>query len=153
MLANRPSSTGDARRSRRGRRPGRQGTAIVEFAVVAPLLFSVVLAIMEFGRGMMVAENLSGAARVGCRAASLSGATTQSATTVLNNDLKLMGISGTTVTMSVNGNSTDVGNAISGDIIAVTITVPYSAISWLPTASSSYLQNVTLSGKASMVRE
>jgi hypothetical protein len=101
----------------------------------------------------MVAENLGGAARAACRAASLSGATTSSATTILKNDLNLTGISGTTVTMSVNGNSTDVSNAVSGDIITVTATVPYSSISWLPTASSSYLQNITLSGKASMIRE
>jgi Flp pilus assembly protein TadG len=150
MLTRKTAASDNANRSRRR---GERGTAVVEFAVVAPLLFAVVLAIMEFGRGMMVAENLGGAARAGCRAASLSGATTSSATAVINNDLNLIGITGTTVNMSVNGASTDVGNAVSGDTVTVTVTVPYSAISWLPTASSSYLQNITLSGKASMVRE
>jgi Flp pilus assembly protein TadG len=50
----------DDLRRRQRRRPWRRGTAVVKFAVVAPLLFSVVLAILEFGRGMMVAENLGG---------------------------------------------------------------------------------------------
>jgi len=153
MLPRMQPSIDEPQRLQRRRRTCRRGTAVVEFAVVAPLLFSVVLAILEFGRGMMVAENLGGAARAACRAASLSGATTGSATVILQNDLNLTGITGTTVAMAVNGNSTDVGNAVSGDIITVTVTVPYSSISWLPTASSSYLQNITLSGKASMIRE
>src|SRR5690242_19489985 len=104
MLPKQQPPTGDLRRSPRRRQPWGQGTAGVEFAIVAPLRFSVVLAIMEFGRGIMVAESLGGAARAACRAASLSGATTSSATTILNNDLNLTGITGTTVTMSVNGN-------------------------------------------------
>src|SRR5947207_1682787 len=71
MLPKQQPPTGDLRRSQRRRQPWRQGTAVVEFAIVAPLLFSVVLAIMEFGRGIMVAESLGGAARAACRAASL----------------------------------------------------------------------------------
>jgi Flp pilus assembly protein TadG len=129
----------------------RRGAAVVEFAFVAPLLFAVILGIMEFGRGMMVAEMLTSAARAGCRAASLSGASTSSATTVLNTNLT--GISGSTIVMTVNGATQDVNKAVSGDTVAVTVTVPYNSVSWLPTASSSYLAGLTLSGTASMVRE
>jgi len=129
----------------------RRGAAAVEFAVVAPLLFSVVLAILEFGRGMMVAETLAAAARAGCRAASLSGATTASATTIVTSNLT--GMTGTTVAMTVNGASKNVSQAVSGDTVAVTVSVPYSNVSWLPTASSQYLKNITLSGSASMCRE
>ena len=129
----------------------RRGAATVEFAVVAPLLFAVILGIMEFGRGMMVAEMVTGAARAGCRAASLSGASTSSATTVISNNLT--GISGTTVLMTVNGVTEDVNKAVSGDTIAVTVSVPYNSITWLPTASSSYMSGLTLTGSATMCRE
>src|SRR5258708_3459547 len=115
------------------RKPGhalRCGAAAVEFAVVAPLLFSVVLAIMEFGRGIMVAETLSAAARAGSRAASLSGATTASATTIVTSNLT--GITGTTVTMTVNGATKNASQSVSGDTVALAVSVPYSSVSWLP---------------------
>lgn len=149
---------GTGREVDRGNRARRQrstvlrcGAAAVEFAVVAPLLFSVVLAILEFGRGMMVAETLTAAARAGCRAASLSGATTSIATNIVTSNLT--GITGTTVTMTVNGATKNVSQSVSGDTVAVTVSVPYSSVSWLPTASSPYLKSVTLSGSASMCRE
>jgi Flp pilus assembly protein TadG len=123
----------------------------VEFAFVAPLLFAVILGIMEFGRGFMVSEMLTSAARAGCRAASLPGSTTSSATTVVNANLP--GITGTTVTMTVNGASANVSTAVSGDTIAVSVSVPYNSVSWLPTASSPYLSGITLSGQISMCHE
>ena len=129
----------------------RRAAATVEFAVVAPLLFAVILGIMEFGRGMMVAEMVTAAARAGCRAAALSGASTSSATTIVNDNLT--GISGSTVVMTVNGATQNVSSAASGDTIKVTVTVPYNSITWLPTASSSYLSGLTLTGSASMCRE
>ena len=131
--------------------PERRGAAVVEFAFVAPILFAVVLGIMEFGRGMMVAEMLTTAARAGCRAASLSGSSNSSATTVMNSNLT--GISGSTPTFQVNGATKDVSTANSGDTITVSISVPYNSVSWLPTKSLFYLKGMTLSGTASMVRE
>ena len=138
-------------RARERRCGQRRGAATVEFALICPLLFAVILGIMEFGRGMMVSEMLTSAARAGCRAATLTGASTSSATTIVNAGLP--GITGSTTTMTVNGVSEDVNKAQSGDTIVVTVTVPYNTISWLPTASSSYLTGLTLTGKASMCHE
>jgi len=137
--------------STRGNNETRRGAAAVEFAFIAPLLFAVILGIMEFGRGMMVAEMLTSGARAGCRAATLAGSSTSSATTVVNSNLP--GISGSTVAMTVNGVNKDVSSAVSGDTIQVTVSVPYNTISWLPSTSSKYLKGLTLSGKASMCRE
>src|SRR5258708_2771796 len=124
------TSERDLRASRKPRHLSRCGAAAVEFAVVAPLLFSVVLAILEFGRGMMVAETLSAAARAGARAASLSGATNASATTIVTSNLT--GITGTTVTMTVNGATKNASQSVSGDTVALAVSVPYSSVSWLP---------------------
>src|SRR5947209_283568 len=54
----------------------RWGAAAVEFAIVAPLLVSLVLGLIEFGRVLMVEQILTNAAREGCRTAVLDGSTT-----------------------------------------------------------------------------
>src|SRR5690349_12390148 len=50
------------RRSRK-----RTGAFLVEFAVVAPIMFMLMLAIFEFGRAFMVMHILTESARFGCR--------------------------------------------------------------------------------------
>jgi hypothetical protein len=52
-------------------RNGKRGAALVEFAIVAPLLFLIVLGIIEFGVIMMHQLTLVQVAREGSRAASL----------------------------------------------------------------------------------
>ena len=46
----------------RGRR---EGSAMIEFAFVAPILFMLLLGIFELGRGLMVTELLTAASRIG----------------------------------------------------------------------------------------
>ena len=61
-------------KSRIARRHGdhrRRGGAIVEFAVVLPLLLTILLGIIEYGYVFMVRQSLQHAAREGCRLASL----------------------------------------------------------------------------------
>lgn len=49
----------------------RRGGAIVEFAVILPLLLTILFGIIEFGYVFMVRQSLQHAAREGCRLASL----------------------------------------------------------------------------------
>ena len=136
-------------RDRAARRPSRRGTAVVEFALVAPVLCLVVLGIMEFGRAMMVGEMLNNAARSGCRAGTLVGMTNTNVTSTVNQCLATL--TNCTTTIQVNGAAADVSSGGRGDTVSVTITVPYSSVSWLPT--SSFLGGVTLSAIAVMVHE
>jgi len=58
----------------------RRGAAMVEMAVCFPvfmllLLLLLLLGIIEFGRGLMVSQLLTSAAREGCRSAVIDGAT------------------------------------------------------------------------------
>src|SRR5438270_11605506 len=55
-----------------GRRPA---TAAVEFAVISPVLFLMLLGVIGLARAFMVVEQLNGAAVAGARAGSLNGAT------------------------------------------------------------------------------
>jgi Flp pilus assembly protein TadG len=124
---------------------------VVEFAVVAPLLFlTILLPIFEFGRAFMVSELVTNAARSGCRVGVLTGNTNTSVTSAVNSALSNGGITGATTTITVNGNSVDVSTASSGDSIAVTVSIPYSSVSWV---HGQFLSGVNLTGTMTMRHE
>ena len=54
-------------------RTARRGGAVVEMAVVTPLLLMILLGTIEFGYVFMMEQSITNAARDGCRMASLSG--------------------------------------------------------------------------------
>lgn len=58
---------------------------------------------------------------------------------------------GGTIAVAVNGGATDASAALQGDIIQVTVSVPYKSVSWLP--SPWFLGNTTLSETVFMRRE
>lgn len=130
----------------------RRGAAVVEFALVVPLLFMLLLGIIEFGRTMMVYQVINNAARQGARQAVLGSSTVASVNSSLNDLLTSTSITGATVTINgPNGAVTDLSKLNAGDSVTVTVSVPYSRVSWLP--KSSYLDNVTLTCSTVMRRE
>lgn len=62
--------------AKRGRAAGGRGQALVEFALVAPLFFLLLFAIVEAGRFMLFYETLNSATREGARYAIVNGANT-----------------------------------------------------------------------------
>ena len=129
----------------------RRGAAAVEFACVAPLLFVVILGIIEFGRAMMVSELLNNAARNGARTGALTGSDNSAITSAVNNSLSGTGISGASSSIKVNGYSANASAAVSGDAILVSVTVPYANVSWLPVTQ--FLSGKTLGSTVVMRRE
>jgi Flp pilus assembly protein TadG len=125
----------------------RRGTAAVEFAVVAPVFFLFSLGIIEIGRAMMVQTVLTNAAQEGARAGALNGAQNSDVTSAVNTYLANAGISGASSTPTPSPPS----SANPGQDIRVTVTIPYSSVSWLPTPS--YLGSATLSATAIVQRE
>ena len=133
------------------RKQRRKGAATVEFAIVAPILFLVViLPTFEFGRGLMVAELVTNAARSGCRVGVLPGNSNSTVTSAVNTSLSDQGVTGATTTVTVNGGATDVGAATAGDTIKVTVSVPYNSNSWIP---GSFLAGMSISGSQTMRKE
>jgi Flp pilus assembly protein TadG len=118
----------------------------VEFAIIAPIVVMLVLAMIEFSRLMMVEEILTNAAREGCRRAVLTGATLSDATSTVDTYLSGSGISGYTTTVTP-----DPGTADPGTAITVQITVPYSNVSWLPVPI--FLGDTTLTATVIMRKE
>jgi Flp pilus assembly protein TadG len=133
------------------RKHRRLGAAAVEFAIVAPILFlCVVLPTFEFGRGLMVAELVTNAARSGCRVGVLPGISNSTVTSTVSTSLSDQGITGATTTITVNGASSDVSAATAGDIVKVTVSVPYNSNSWIP---GRFLAGLNISGSQTMRKE
>ena len=130
----------------------RLGASLVEFAFVAPILFVMVLAMIELGRACMVKELLTEAARQACRQSVLEGT---SATTVQNtatNYVTSVGINGETAAITVNDQplgSTNLATVPAYTEITVVVSVSASSVTWV----STLFVSGTLSGQYTMRRE
>jgi Flp pilus assembly protein TadG len=105
----------------------RRGASAVEFAIVAPVFFLVVLGIIEFGRMVMVQQVITNAAREGARIAVLDSATTARVTTRVNDYLSAARLRGATVTVTPNPPTL----AAFDQPVTVRVDVPFSAVSAL----------------------
>jgi Flp pilus assembly protein TadG len=111
-------------------RRNRRGAALVEFAIVAPVFFLILFGIIEFGRAIMVQEILTNASREGARLAVLDSPnpTATQVTNTVNTYLANAGITGATVTI----NPSEPTSAGYGQPVTVTVKIPFSSVSWLP---------------------
>jgi len=132
---------------KRSRRRERRGVALVEFAIVAPLFFLLVLGIIEFGWAMMAQTILTNAAREGARTGSLDGTQLTDVTNSVDSYLNAAGLPSVTPTVSPNPPS----NATAGQNVTVTVNLPFSQISLVPVPQ--WLGNVTLTATSVAQRE
>jgi len=100
-----------------------KGAAVVELAVVLPLLLTLVFGIIEFGWVFMVRETLTNASREGCRVAVLQGSSLMDITTQVNASMTPTGLTGwsTQITRSSSGNPNE----------TVKVSIPYARVSLL----------------------
>ena len=135
------------------RRSQRRATTAVEFALVAPLFFMLVLGIIEFGRAFMVMDLLNEAARVGCRVAIIEGTSSAQIKQAATDFLTSSGINGEGVGVSVNDAPVDTVEAQSMPAyteITVVVSIPVSSFTWLP--NGGFLSG-SLTGQFTMRRE
>jgi Flp pilus assembly protein TadG len=99
----------------------RRGASAVEFAFCAPVLFVIVMAIIEFSRAYQLQQTSRQAAYETARAAISPGATATSAVSVGNNLLRAIGITNGTVTLNP--------STISSSTMSVTATVTVNPLS------------------------
>ena len=125
----------------------RRGAAVVEFAVVAPLFFLLVFGMIEYGRMVMAQQVITNASREGARLAVLDGATNASVTSQVNSYLTNSSVSGASVTI----NPVEPSTAGYGASVTVTVSIPFSQVSWLP--SPMFLGGRTLIASTIMRRE
>jgi Flp pilus assembly protein TadG len=128
------------RKDRRAR-----GAAVVEFAVVLPLLLTILFGIIEYGWVFMVRQTLQTAAREGCRLAVLQTTTTPY-TNVLDRVSQVMeptGLTSYTVTMT--------HATTANPIETVEVTIPYDDVSLMGGFFGTH--NYDLGGTCSMRKE
>ena len=119
-----------ARYFTKGRRKtrSRRGAAVVEFAVVAPILILLIMGMIECGRMIMVQQILTNASREGARRAVLEAADVGEVNSVVNEYLASTSVTGASVTID----PTSLSTLGFGDRVTVTISVPFDDVSWLP---------------------
>jgi Flp pilus assembly protein TadG len=130
---------------------GRWGGTLVEFACVAPLLFGLVLGLIELSRGFMVSHELTDAARVGCRTGIIPGRSNTEVRSAVDDYLKGLGITTQTLQVLVNDKAGDVSSAASEDEVTVIVTVPVADVTWMP--GGRYLTGDSLRGQFTLRRE
>ncbi len=125
----------------------RVGAAVIEFAIVGPLMVMLTMGMMEVGRAVMVKQVMINASREGARMAILPSANSQEVIAQVTSQLSASSINGTTVTI----NPPSLTNAPAGTAVTVSISVNASQVSWIP--NPAFTLNQTISAATTMRRE
>ncbi|HUU82195.1 MAG TPA: TadE family protein [Phycisphaerae bacterium] len=134
-------------------RQARRGAALVEFALVLPLLAMLIFGIIEFAHIFFVRQGLVNAARVGARTATLSMADEVRQTLVVQRVEQALQAGGLSQYLSEGDITIEYDPASGSDgAQVVTISVPYADISLLGTFFS-FLGDFTLTSSCSMYRD
>jgi Flp pilus assembly protein TadG len=125
----------------------RRGAAVVEFAVVSPVLVLLLLGMIECGRMIMVQQTITTAAREGARIAIVEGNSAAAAKTAVESFLGGTGVRGAKTSVT----PANTASSAHGQPITVTVSVPFGDVSWLP--HPFFFGQKTLSSTATMRRE
>jgi Flp pilus assembly protein TadG len=119
--------TGSPRRASRRPAKRRRGAAAVEFAIVAPVFFMLVVGMIEIGRAIMVQQVLINASRVGARQAAMLSSSEDAVIDAVEDYFEGVGMSDVSTTVSP-----DPATAAAGTAITVDTSVSFADVSWLP---------------------
>jgi Flp pilus assembly protein TadG len=119
----------------------RSGAAVVEFAIVAPVMILLTMGMMEVGRLVMVKQLLVNASREGARLAALPGATAGQVLAQVQTELTGSTISKASVTVT----PSELASATAGTPVTVNISVQAKDVSWIPNPVFSLTQTLTAS--------
>jgi Flp pilus assembly protein TadG len=122
-------------------RLSRSGAAVVEFAVVAPVMILLTMGMIEVGRMVMVKQIMVNASREGARFGALPGSSNEEVTARVQSELESASIAGVQVTVTPAGLAT----AEAGTAVKVQLSVAASQISWVPNPLFSFSKNITTS--------
>ena len=126
-----------------GRRTGERGTALLEFALILPVLVLMVFGTIDFGQAIYVQNTLANAARDGARFASVDPSNTACIQTVAARNSSLANLSNADITVTRPG-SIDLGQPVT-----VAVQSTYTPMTSL-IAGTIGLTSLTLHGSATM---
>ena len=133
----------------------RAGATVVEFALVAPVLFLFLFGMIEWGRMVMVQQSLTSAVRDGCRMAVLSTSNSQQAVVDhIRKELRsVIQDSSNSKKVRVTVSPSSLTNITPGTSITVGIDVYMFDVSWLPRNILELAGNPVMRAHASQTRE
>ena len=105
----------------------RRGSAVVEAAVVAPLMVTAMFGMMEAGYAFMIKQSVALAAREGARAGAMPGATIDEVRAAVESSMIGAHLSGYTTTSNLESLSS------SDTDVTVTVSIPFSRVSFTGT--------------------
>jgi Flp pilus assembly protein TadG len=108
------------------KRNDRKGATLVEFAIVAPLLFLLFFASMEFCRVAMIRHTADNAVYEGCRVGIIPGATTAEVQAETEQILNTLGLNNAAISVTPPTIDRDT------DEVTVRVTVPLDDNSFVP---------------------
>jgi Flp pilus assembly protein TadG len=137
----------------RRQKTARRAAAVVELALLLPLLCTMALGMLEIGRASMVCTILSTAARNGAQVAALPTSSNATVISRINCVLTANNITAAnaTITILVNGAVADVSTAKANNQITVTVSIPASQTS-LTNFNMSLYPNGVFSAALTMIR-
>jgi Flp pilus assembly protein TadG len=110
----------------RKKRTRRRGAAIIEAAVVMPLVILLVFGVIEYGWMLLRCQDISNAARAGARAGVRFGASAATATDAVTTAMTNSGLQGSGYVVTLT--PSDPTTLSPGQPLTVQISVPYSNI-------------------------
>ena len=125
-------------------RPSRTGAAAVEFAIVAPIFFVLLIGSLEFGRLNVIRHTADQAAYEAARHAMVPGATVDEARQHANRMLRIVGTRGAQIDVQ----PADLGPDV--DEITVTVDVPLNQNGWI---TPRFTRNTTIRAKSRLKTE
>lgn len=115
-------------RTRTAKRHQRRGAAVVEFALVIPVMLVFTFGMIELSRMSMVKESLTQASREGARVGVRPTATAAAVRARVAEELEILGLTTAQVTITPDVLS----EAMPGDNVRVEVSIPLSDASWVP---------------------
>ena len=101
----------------------RRGNAVVEAALVLPVLLTLTFGTVEYGYFFFVKQSVQGAAREGCRAGIVPTATNTNVTSAIAASLNAAGLNASTTTLDAKYTLTLTPSNVSGVTAGTSITV------------------------------
>lgn len=146
------------------REDSRRGAAVVEFAVVAPLMFTLFFGMVEIGRAVMVGQLAVTASREGARMAVQTGSTVSEVQNFVEDYLEAAGIPTAAVTIAIENQTSSGGSfGATGNLTTVptgmgvrcNVDINFAQVTWLPQnfAYSVMPGGAEISGSTTMRKE
>ena len=132
-------------RARAKRRFNSRGTTAVEFALVTPILFTVIFALIDFSHFIILRDTAEGAAREAARTAISYGSSTTYARTRAEDMLAIVGTENATTTFSPATIDEDTTQ------VTVDISIPFDDNSFF--LAPIFMTNVTIRGSSTLACE